>query len=170
MRRQPTRSVYHFTFCVGGIAVIWDFDLERLNIVVIVVVMDFSGYSGLNKFGSVVVNSFMDNSCQALGLACSLRNVESAIHTLCNMCMICYIHCILHIPPLWQSQVFGCLLPLSIRVLGSILWPIGILMLIRRGSTCTSRGGEFLAKLSLTFGFGWWHWSPSGRRFWHRHY
>ena len=57
--------MYHFTLCVGGVAVVGDFDLERLDIVVLVVAMDFSCYSGFDKFCGVMVNSFMDNSCQA---------------------------------------------------------------------------------------------------------
>ncbi len=61
---QPARSVYHFAFCVGSKAIIGDFGLERLDKVVIMVVMDFSRYSGFDKLGGVLMNSFMDNSCQ----------------------------------------------------------------------------------------------------------
>lgn len=62
--RQPARGIYDFAIGIGGIGIIWDFDLERLDVVVLMVEMVLSCNSGFDNLGGLVVDCLMDDRYQ----------------------------------------------------------------------------------------------------------
>jgi hypothetical protein len=56
--------MYDFAIGIGGIGIIWDFDFERLDVVVLVVEMVLSCNSGLDNLGSLVVDCLVDDRYQ----------------------------------------------------------------------------------------------------------
>jgi hypothetical protein len=64
LSRQPAGSMYDLTIGIGGIGIIWDFDLERLDVVVLVVEMVLSCNSGLDNLGDLVVDCLVDDRYQ----------------------------------------------------------------------------------------------------------
>lgn len=56
--------MYYLTLRIGREGVLWHFDLERLDIVVMMVVMNLSGDLRLDKLGGVVMDGLMDDGYQ----------------------------------------------------------------------------------------------------------
>lgn len=58
---QSAWSMYYLARGIGGIRIFGDFDLERLNVVVLMVMMDISSDLWFDNFGYNMVNGFMDD-------------------------------------------------------------------------------------------------------------
>ncbi len=111
---QPARSMYYSTIGIGGIGVIGDFGLERLDVVVLMIAMVFSCNFRLDKLGSLLVNGLVDNGYQIQPAPSG--DVWASIPTLCDMRMVRHINFVPQIPSGRQRQMFHCFSLLDLGV------------------------------------------------------
>lgn len=53
--------MYYFAIGIGDIGLIWNLNLERLNVVILMIKVVLSGDLRLDDLGGLLDNSFMDN-------------------------------------------------------------------------------------------------------------